>query len=118
MESDHDLTITGNLFVEGGGTPVVRTLGPYQINVNYTVPVQAQVVNVSGGVGTVAEVQDAVWSATDFGTHGSSSAGYKLNAAGAAGDPWTADLSTYADGTAGHYIRNKILSVAKFLGLK
>ena len=27
MESDHNLTITGNLFVEGGGVPVVRTLG-------------------------------------------------------------------------------------------
>lgn len=42
MEANHDLTITGNLFVDGGGVPVVRTLGPYQVNVNYTVPVQAQ----------------------------------------------------------------------------
>ena len=49
MESDHTLTITGNLFVEGGGVPVVRTLGSYQVNVNYTVPVQAQGISTSGG---------------------------------------------------------------------
>ncbi len=52
MESNHTLTITGNLFVEGGGTPVVPTLGVFQVNVNYTVPVQAQAVSTSGG-GTV-----------------------------------------------------------------
>jgi len=34
MESSHNLTITGNLFVEGGGIPVVSTLGTYQVNVN------------------------------------------------------------------------------------
>lgn len=51
MESDHTLTITGNLFVEGGGVPVVRTLGSYQVNVNYTVPVQAQGISTSGGTG-------------------------------------------------------------------
>ena len=57
MEIDHDLTITGNLFVEGGGIPVVRTLGPYQVNVNYTVPVQAQGISTGGGSApTVAEI--------------------------------------------------------------
>lgn len=54
MEADHDLTITGNLFVEGGGTPVVRTLGPYQVNVNYTVPVQAQGISTTGSTGPSA----------------------------------------------------------------
>ena len=42
MESAHDLTITGKLFVRGGGVPVFNTLGTYQINVNCPVPVQAQ----------------------------------------------------------------------------
>lgn len=57
MESNHNLTITGNLFVEGGGVPVVSTLGTYQVNVNYTVPVQAQGIATSGGTGpTVAEI--------------------------------------------------------------
>lgn len=52
MESNHNLTIEGNLFVEGGGVPVVPTLGVFQVNVNYTVPVQAQAISVSGGGAT------------------------------------------------------------------
>lgn len=57
MESSHNLTITGNLFVDGGGVPVVSTLGTYQVNVNYTVPVQAQGISTSGSTGpTVAEI--------------------------------------------------------------
>lgn len=48
MESNHNLTITGNLFVEGGGVPVVSTLGTFQVNVNYTVPVQAQGISTNG----------------------------------------------------------------------
>jgi hypothetical protein len=51
MESNHNLTITGNLFVDGGGVPVVSTLGTFQVNVNYTVPVQAQGISTSGGGG-------------------------------------------------------------------
>ena len=62
MESSHNLTITGNLFVEGGGVPVVQTLGTYQVNVNYTVPVQAQGISTSCSTGpTAAEIADAVW---------------------------------------------------------
>ena len=57
MESNHNLTITGNLFVEGGGVPVVNTLGGFQVNVNYTVPVQAQGISTSGSTApTVAEI--------------------------------------------------------------
>lgn len=54
MESNHNLTITGNLFVEGGGVPVVPTLGTFQVNVNYTVPVQAQGISTSGSTGPSA----------------------------------------------------------------
>lgn len=42
MESNHQLTITGNLFVDGGGIPLVNTLGAYNVIAQYTVPVQAQ----------------------------------------------------------------------------
>ena len=62
MEANHNLTITGNLFVDGGGVPVVSTLGTYQVNVNYVVPVQAQGISTTGGGG------DASWSATLEGT--------------------------------------------------
>ena len=49
MEASHTLNITGNLFVDGGGVPVVSTLGTFQVNVQYTVPVQAQGIATSGG---------------------------------------------------------------------
>jgi len=55
MESSHNLTITGNLFVAGGGVPVVPTLGTFQVNVNYTVPVQAQGISTSGGGGLTGD---------------------------------------------------------------
>jgi hypothetical protein len=61
MEANHDLVITGNLFVEGGGIPVVRTLGQFQVNVNYTVPVQAQAFIPTGAGGssglTLAQIE-------------------------------------------------------------
>ena len=61
MEASHNLTITGNLFVDGGGVPVVPTLGTYQVNVNYTVPVQAQGIATSGSTGpTASEIAAAV----------------------------------------------------------
>ena len=64
MESNQNLTITGNLFVDGGGTPVVSTLGTYQVNVNYTVPVQAQGISTSGSSGlTAQQVTEAVLNA-------------------------------------------------------
>ena len=62
MESSHTLIITGNLFVDGGGVPVVSTLGTYQVNVQYTVPVQAQGISTSGGSAPTAEQNAAaVW---------------------------------------------------------
>lgn len=61
MEADHDLDMVGNMFVEGGGVPVVRTLGPYQVNVKYTVPVQAQGIATSGSTGpSAAAIASAV----------------------------------------------------------
>ena len=61
MEASHNLTIAGNLFVDGGGVPVVGTLGTYQVNVSYTVPVQAQGIATSGSTGpTASEIAAAV----------------------------------------------------------
>ena len=61
MESSHNLTITGNLFVEGGGVPVVSTLGTFQVNVNYTVPVAAQGIATGGNSLTAEQIAAAVW---------------------------------------------------------
>lgn len=67
MEANHNLTITGNLFVEGGGVPVVQTLGAYQVNVNYTVPVQAQGISTSGSSGpSAAEIATAILAAAQI----------------------------------------------------
>lgn len=55
METSHTLVITGNLFVFGGGVPVVSTLGNYNVSAQYTVPVQAQGIATSGSTGPSAE---------------------------------------------------------------
>jgi hypothetical protein len=50
MEASHVLKITGNLVVEGGGDPVVPTLGNFNVSTQYTVPVAAQGVATGGGL--------------------------------------------------------------------
>lgn len=65
MEVNHTLVITGNLFVDGGGVPVVPTLGAFNVSAQYTVPVQAQGISTSGSTGpTAAEIAAAVWAYT------------------------------------------------------
>lgn len=59
----------------------------------------------------------AVWDAVASDFNISGTMGEKLNAAGTAGDPWTADLSPYLTGTAGEQLR-KALTTGKFLALK
>ena len=92
MESNHNLTITGNLFVDGGGVPVVSTLGTYQVNVNYTVPVQAQGISTSGSTGpTAGEIASAVLAqlqATAIPVNMVQVKGQALSGAGSEADPW------------------------------
>jgi len=54
MESSHNLIITGNLFVDGGGIPVVSPLGTFNVTVQYTVPIQAQGIATSGSIAPTA----------------------------------------------------------------
>ena len=92
MEASHNLTITGNLFVEGGGVPVVNTLGAYQVNVNYTVPVQAQGISTSGSTGpTAADIAAAVLATLQTNTIPTNMVqvkGQAINGAGSEADPW------------------------------
>jgi hypothetical protein len=60
MEADHTLIITGNLFVEGGGVPVVSTLGAFNVSAQYTVPVQAQGIATGGINPTLQQIRDAM----------------------------------------------------------
>ena len=57
MEANHQLTIVGNLFVAEGGSPLVNTLGSYNVIAQYTVPVQAQAMATSGGTGGLTSEQ-------------------------------------------------------------
>jgi hypothetical protein len=61
-EGQHQLVITGNLYVEGGiDNPFVPTVGNYNVLVTTQVSPQSQ--RVTAGVGTAAEVATAVWDA-------------------------------------------------------
>lgn len=92
MEASHNLTITGNLFVDGCGVPVVGTLGTYQVNVNYTVPVQAQGISTSGSTGpTAGEIASAVLAqlqATAIPVNMVQVKGQTLSGSGSEADPW------------------------------
>lgn len=59
MEASHTLVIAGNLGVDGGGDPVVPTLGTFKVLVQYTVPVQAQAIATSGGGSSSSPAQIA-----------------------------------------------------------
>jgi hypothetical protein len=92
MESSHNLTITGNLFVSGGGVPVVPTVGTYQVNVNYTVPVQAQGISTGGSTApTAAEVAAAVMAslmATTIPVNMTKVKGQTISGEGTEAAPW------------------------------
>lgn len=62
MEASQVLTITGNLFVDGGGDPVVSTIGSFNVMVKLTVPVLAMGISTTGSTGpTAIEIANAVW---------------------------------------------------------
>ena len=92
MESNHTLDLVGNLFVEGGGDPVVSTLGDYLVLVKNTVPVQAQGISTSGGSGPsaaaiAAEVLAAL-QATAIPVDVKAVNGAALTGSGVVGDEW------------------------------
>lgn len=60
MEANQTLVITGNLFVSGGGDPIVPTLGTFNVLVKSVVPVQAQGIATGGGGGGSITAAD-VW---------------------------------------------------------
>ena len=55
MEANQTLVLDGNLFVDGGGDPIVPTLGVYNVLVKSVVPVQAQGIATSGSTGPSAD---------------------------------------------------------------
>lgn len=55
-EGTHTLTVNGNLFVDGGGDPVVPTAGSYNVLVKQVVPVQAQAISPPAAL-TLAQIE-------------------------------------------------------------
>jgi hypothetical protein len=60
MEADQTLTVTGNLFVDGGGDPIVSTLGVFNVLTKLVVPVQAQGISTGGANYSPAQIAAAV----------------------------------------------------------
>lgn len=91
MESSHALTVTGNLFVDGGGVPVVNTLGIFQVNVNYTVPMQAQGIatgSTAPSASVIAAAVLAALQATAIPVDLTKIKGQSLSGSGTTANPW------------------------------
>lgn len=102
FEGSHTLVVSGNLYSRDGSDPFVSTLGDFNVRIFLTVSNLIDTISTGGGVGTVSEIRDAVWNAPSSSFNASGTTGNKLNASGASGDPWVADLSIYGASTAGH----------------
>ena len=64
-EADGVTTVTGNVLVSDGSSPVTSTVGSWNILVNMETPVQAVAVSGDGGstnCPTKEDIADAVWS--------------------------------------------------------
>ncbi len=92
MEADQTLTIDGNLFVDGGGDPVVPTLGDFNVLVKSVVPVQAQGISTSGSTGPsasdIAAAVLAALAATTIPVDAKKMNGASIIGDGSESDPW------------------------------
>ena len=55
MEANGITTISGNLLVQGGGSPIVSTIGNFNMLVNMETPISAQAIEVTSGSGLSTE---------------------------------------------------------------
>jgi hypothetical protein len=92
QEADHTLALSGALLVDGGGDPIIPTVGTYRVLVRVSVPVRAEGVATGGGSGPDAStIAAAVWNRSTTGP---------------------------TPGSYGAFVTGKLLTVAKFLGLR
>lgn len=107
QEADHSLTLSGNGYSRDGSSPLVPTVGTYNVVVSMTVSNLLNTVSTGGYSYTVGEIAEGVW------------ANANRNITNDIGNEvWGRDLSPFVAGTAGHWIYKKLLSISKFIGLK
>jgi hypothetical protein len=115
MEANQTLVIDGNLFVDGGGDPIVPTLGTFNVLVKSVVPVQAQGISTSGSTGPTAEAiatQVRAEIAIELARLDSNVSAVPTNV-------WTHSIAALTDKTTiGGYITKLLLTLPKFIGLK
>lgn len=61
QEADHQLTISGNICSRDGSSPLVPTIGTYNVVVSMTVSNLLNTVATGGNSYTLGEIADAVW---------------------------------------------------------
>jgi len=61
VEADGITTISGNLLVAEGGSPIVPTVGTFQTLVNMETPIAAVAIDAGASDLTYSEIADAVW---------------------------------------------------------
>lgn len=130
-------TITPNMAATLGLAASLAGIGDIESSLSMLIPLAAEMggaggilANLKGNLdisadiyvneseATVRQLVEGVWGALASDYNSSGTMGEKLNAAGTAGDPWTADLSGYnTSGTAGKELKDK-LSEDSFLALK
>ncbi len=98
----------------------VTASGSESLSANVTLTALAFMEAEAGGAAPLSPegLALAVWGATAASNNQSGTMGEKLNDAGSAGNPWAAELaSNNTAGTFGGFVQ-KLLTVARFLGLK
>lgn len=78
-EGNHTLSISGNIYSRDGTDPFVNTIGSYNVRIMLVVSNLVDTVS-TGGVGTVGEVANAVWGASNYAAHGAGTAGTAISA--------------------------------------
>ena len=79
---------------------------------------EAQATAASGGSLTEAGIADAVWEEATADHQTAGTTGKALSDAGAAGNPWDIPVGTPVSGSYGEYVTKKLLTFAKWIGLR
>lgn len=112
QEANHTLTLTGNVITDDGTDVFVSTLGSYNVRIKYVVSSNS----LTGGAGgaTVADI----WDEPIAGHNTAGTVGKALSDAGSASNPWASPVSGNTDAGTFGALMSKVLTVAKFIGLK